>query len=706
LPFPIWNLEFDYLEFIYFMMKHFFLCICGFGMAFLSAAQKKDSTVNKTVGTDTLQEVVVSASRNPERTFTAPFSIDRMRRPMDEMHNARTLPEAIGYVPGVFVQKTNHGGGSPFLRGLTGNQTLLMLDGIRVNNAAFRFGPNQYPNVIDAFTLERVEVLKGSGSVQYGSDAMGGVIHAITNDINLANGIGWDTRVGGRITSQDMEYTARGEATYTGKGFGISGGYTWRQFGDLVGGDTTGKQSPSGYDERNWNLKAKFALGTKYTLTASAQQVTQNDVPLYHRVNLENFEYYNFDPQKMLISYARLKANLNMGALKGWSITPLYKKSTEGRQYHRNGNANYFEEKDIIETYGVVAETEWKILPFWTSGTGVEYYHDKVNSERNITINSNTASARGLYPDGAAQVNASIYSLHHFAWKNWRAEAGVRYNRVENQIPAKNLSIPGAVFADAELVSDAWVGNASLLYQLNNTQAIFGNISSGFRAPNIDDLGTLGLVDFRYEIPAYDLDPERNLNTELGYRLRTRKLQLQATAFYMHLSDLIVRVRKGTDSLEGYPVFMKTNDQESFVKGFELSGIYEPVNGLTFSAMFSAQYGENLSRNEPMRRIPPSHGLFNAKYAKQQWYAAAELQWAAEQNRLAQGDKDDNRIPKGGTPAWQVVNVHGGYQSRFLQLRATLSNLFNEDYRTHGSGINGMGRAVTISVMFTFSTKK
>jgi outer membrane receptor protein involved in Fe transport len=107
-----------------------------------------------------------------------------------------------------------------------------------------------------------------------------------------------------------------------------------------------------------------------------------------------------------------------------------------------------------------------------------------------------------------------------------------------------------------------------------------------------------------------------------------------------------------------------------------------------------------------MRRIPPTHGLATAKYAKQRWYLAAELQWAAEQNRLAQGDKDDNRIPKGGTPSWQVVNIHGGYQARFVQLRTTLSNLFNEDYRTHGSGINGMGRAFTLSALFTFSTKK
>lgn len=693
------------IELIQIVKKMTLFSLLGLTIAVSGFAQSIDSAKLKNIGTDTLDEVIISASRYPERSFTAPFSIDRMLKPMQEMHNARNLPEAMAYMPGVFVQKTNHGGGSPFLRGLTGNQTLLMLDGIRVNNAAFRFGPNQYPNILDAYTLERVEVLKGSGSVQYGSDAMGGVIHAITNDIRLDEGMGWDTRVGGRITSQNMEYTARGEATYTGKGFGISGGYTWRQFGDLVGGDTTGKQKPSGYDERDWNLKAKFALGTKYTLTASAQQVTQHDVPLYHRVKLENFEYYNFEPQKMLISYARLQADLKSGTLKGWSITPLYKKSVEGREYHRNGNADYFAEEDNIETFGVVAETDWQILPFWTSGTGAEYYHDKINSERNITNNGNTISTRGLYPDGSAQINVSVYSLHHFNWKNWKAEVGIRYNRIENQISGKNLSLPGAVFEDANLISDAWVGNASVLYQLSNTHAFFGNISSGFRAPNIDDLGTLGLVDFRYEIPAYNLNPERNVNTEIGYRLRTKKLQLQATAFYMHLSDLIVRVRKGTDSLEGYPVFIKTNDQESYIKGFEFSGTYEPITGLTLTAMMATQNGQNLSRNEPMRRIPPTHGLATAKYAKQRCYIAAEMQWAAEQDRLAQGDKDDNRIPQGGTPAWQVVNMHGGYLAKNMQLRATCSNVFNEDYRTHGSGINGMGRALTFSALFSLSNK-
>lgn len=671
--------------------------LAGIGLAGPVQAQADGATVP----TDTLQEVVVSARRYPEQVFKAPFSIHRTGKPMQDMRQARTTPEALAYVPGVFVQKTNHGGGSPFLRGLTGNQTLLMLDGIRVNNASFRFGPNQYPNLIDAFSLDRIEVLKGSGSVQYGSDAMGGVIHAITQDVAFAPAPAWHLNAGGRLTSQDMEYTGRAEAGYSGEKVAVAGGYTWRQFGDLYGGDSTGRQSPSGYDERNWNLKAKFALSPRATLTLSAQQVNQFEVPLYHRVQLENFAYYYFDPQRMLISYARLAVQTRGGALRQWSITPVYKKSIEARRYHRNGNANYFAEKDAVQSLGTVVETNWQLAGNWTSNTGVEWYFDKVASERLVTNAATTTRQRGLYPDGATQLNASLYSLHHLRWHKLSLEAGARYNVLQNNIPAKNLNVPGALFDNARVSSSALVGNLSVLYQLHNKQVLFANTSTGFRAPSIDDMGTLGLVDFRYEIPNYNLKPEKNINTEIGYRYRGKKLQLQAAVFYMHLRDLISRVRRGTDSLEGFPVFIKTNDQQAMIRGFELSGSAQLSPRLSLQAMVAAQHGQNLTRREPVRRIPPMHGLMTLRYERTAWYLAADHQWAAKQTRLAQGDKDDNRIPKGGTPGWQLINLHAGYNWPAITLRATLANLLNEDYRTHGSGINGMGRALTVSAFFT-----
>lgn len=663
------------------------------------------TSLAQSVNLDTLPEVVVSASRSPEPSFSVPYSIDRLRKPMQDLRHPRTLPESMAFLPGVFVQKTNHGGGSPFLRGLTGNQTLLMLDGIRVNNSVFRFGPNQYPNLIDAYTVERMEVLKGTGSVQYGSDALGGVMHAIGQEIRLGGEGYWEARAASRIISQDMEYTLRAEAAYTGKKAGIRGGYTWRQFGDLYGGDTTGIQSPSGYRERDWNLKATMALGSKMRVTASAQQVGQSDVPLYHRVRLENFDYYLFDPQKLLVSYIRLESFSDSGLLRRWRIMPILKKSTEGRRYHRLGSTRYLDERDEVLSYGVVAETEWQIRPWWKTGTGVELYYDDVSSRRSTTSGGATTAERGLYPDGASQLNTSAYSLHHFTWKSWRMDAGLRYNFVQNRIPGKYLDLPGQTANDAILAADALVGQWSLLYSRRGKHAWFTNISTGFRAPGIDDLGTLGLVDFRYELPAYDLKPEKNIHTEAGYRFRSDRLQVQGSLFYMHITDLISRVRSQSDSIQGYPVYIKTNDQEAFIRGTEWAVQASPLTHLQVSVSVSYQYGQNLTRQEPVRRIPPMNGWAMVQYRRDRWYAAADMQWAARQDRLAQGDKDDNRIPAGGTPGWQVYNLHAGFSSRVLQVQLTMSNLFNEDYRTHGSGINGMGRALTLSLALNLSQR-
>ena len=126
----------------------------------------------------------------------------------------RTSPEALSGTTGVFVQKTNHGGGSPFVRGLTGNQTLLLMDGIRLNNATYRYGPNQYFNTIDAWTVSKIELARGTGSVQYGSDALGGVIQVFTKDPSFNKDAKLHTTVRGKLATQDIEYSGRAVMEY------------------------------------------------------------------------------------------------------------------------------------------------------------------------------------------------------------------------------------------------------------------------------------------------------------------------------------------------------------------------------------------------------------------------------------------------------------------------------------------------------------
>jgi len=678
------------------------------GLMIIAALAAQTSIAQQTVDAKdstytTLQQVVVSATHKARERSQTPYSIEVLQQPAQQIQQARTTPEALAYVPGVFVQKTNHGGGSPFLRGLTGNQTLIMIDGIRFNNATFRFGPNQYPNLIDAFSIDRIEVLKGSGSVQYGSDAMGGVIHVLTKKQDYTAKPTWHANATGRITTQDMEYTGRASAAYSSNHFMMQAGYTFRQFGDLVGGDTTGVQRPSGYDERDWDVKMAMQLSDKTELIVSSQQVVQRNVPLYHRVKLENFAYYRFSPQVMQVSYARLNWKPGKRLVNEASFTALYKYSKEGRQYNRNGNANFYDELDKVNSVGATAEVYSSFNQWWTANSGIEWYSDKVRSSRIRTNGSSVFNERGLYPDAAVQDNFSAYSLHHFRWRKWLAEAGLRYNHFINSLPGAITQLPGQPKENAvKLTPASLVGNASLLYNINPKHIVYASFSNGYRAPGLDDMGTLGLVDFRYEVPAYDLKPEKNSNIEFGYRFAGGRLQASATFFYMHINDLISRVRRGTDSIQGYPVYIKTNDQQAFVRGFEISAQYQITKQLRAQSYVAYQYGQNLTRSEPMRRIPPMNGLSSLLYQASKWYVAVEHQWAAAQQRLAQGDKDDNRIPKGGTPAWMLWNMHAGYQASSFSVKVSLHNISNEDYRTHGSGINGMGRALVAGVSYNF----
>ena len=121
---------------------------------------------------------VVRTHRAAEPSFLSGRSLSTLNAGSLAEASPRSLPEALWDSPGVFVQQTNHGGGSPIVRGMIGPQVLLLVDGVRFSNSVYRTGPVQYLNLIDPLSLGSLRVLRGPGSVLFGSDAMGGVIHA------------------------------------------------------------------------------------------------------------------------------------------------------------------------------------------------------------------------------------------------------------------------------------------------------------------------------------------------------------------------------------------------------------------------------------------------------------------------------------------------------------------------------------------------
>lgn len=643
-----------------------------------------------------LDQVIVTAQRQKHPAVAIPYSVKAVNRQYLDAMMPRSAPEALTGLNGVFVQKTNHGGGSPFLRGFTGNQVLVLVDGIRLNNATFRYGPNQYLNTIDVNSINRLEIVRGTGAVPYGSDAIGGVLQLFTHEPGFSKVPGsLHGHVTGRYVTQNMEKSYASSLEYSRKRLAIAAGFSLRDFGHLYGGDTTGRQSPSGYKEWALNVKGKMAITEKMQLTLAHQFLQQRHVPVYHKVVLENFALNEFEPQQRMLNYAKLSLQGRSRWITQVEATVSWQQTVEGRVSRKNGSSISRHEKDEVNTGGFTLNLRSNLSSAWWANSGVELYADHVGSTAFTTDNGKIENKRGLYPDGASYGNYSAYTIHHITAGRWTIDAGARFN-------AFNIRISDTTLGRVVLRPLAVVGNVGLVYAITPGHRVYASFSSGYRAPNIDDMGTLGIVDFRYEIPAPSLKPERSRHAEIGYKMAARNFSATAAVFYMHITDLITRTRVIGQTIDGYPVYKKENTEEAYVKGAEAEIAWKPFSWLNAEAGIAYAYGTNLTRNEPLRRVPPINGriLLNGQYKR--WQYGAEWLSAAAQRRLAQGDKDDNRIPKGGTPSWNVMNLYGGYKLGRFQIRLALQNLFNEDYRTHGSGINGIGRSLALMLNYKF----
>jgi outer membrane receptor protein involved in Fe transport len=206
----------------------------------------------------------------------------------------------------------------------------------------------------------------------------------------------------------------------------------------------------------------------------------------------------------------------------------------------------------------------------WTANSGVEVYTDKVNSMRHdINIgNEAKVSLRGLYPDASRYENTSLYSLHHFKFNKWAIEGGLRFNTF-------SIRITDTTLGSVRIKPSSFVYNTAVMYNLSDEHHFYATLSSGYRAPNIDDMGTLGIVDFRYEIPTASLKPEKSINAEVGYKMRTKRWSGTASAYYMHLNDLIARVKVDGQTISGYQVYAKENVEEAYIKGAEAEVNYK-----------------------------------------------------------------------------------------------------------------------------------
>ncbi len=668
------------------------------------ARREKESTIELNPSAILLNNAVtITAQRSERLSFDVAQSTSTISATQLAELTPRSTPEALMNETGVWVQKTNHGGGSPIIRGLVGNQVLLVVDGIRLNNATYRYGPNQYLSTIDPGLIDRIEVNRGSGSVLYGSDALGGVVHVISATPSFRP-IG--LQVGGRIQtkwmSAGMEQSIRPEIELRGQRIAFLGGFSARNFGDVVAGGNLGVLNPTRYDERSGDAKLLIRTGAQGVLTAAFQQTTQNHVPRYDQVVQGGFSLFEFEPQTRQLSYLRWESSAKSPWLRSFRLTGSINRSIEGTISQKNNSTEIKKQLDEVNTFGAIAEVQSNPITNWHIQSGIEFYSDKVNSSANVlntTTNSETAQ-RGSYADGSTISNLAIFTNHQLDWRKFQFSAGGRFNNV-------TVSVVDNVFGNQQINPSAFVGNAGVMYKINTKWRVIGTLNTGFRAPNVDDMSKFGTLEANvFEIPSGSLSPERSLNIETGFKYNSPKLSWTINAYQTKLTDMIDRVTasyNGSTTFDGRTVYQKQNVGEALVKGVEADIEALVVKSLTVFGNVTYTHGENVTKKEPMRRIPPMFGRVGFRYTHRSGiWIRAEWAMAGKQDRLAAGDKSDVRINvrliDGVMPAWDIVNLYAGYSFKFVSVQISAQNIFDQAYRIYASGIDGYGRCMTASL--------
>lgn len=676
-----------------------------------------------------LDGIVVTPSRTArdiQSTPNAVYQFDAMETVSRK--GTRTTPDMLGGIPSVMVQKTALGQGSPFLRGFTGFRTLCLIDGIRLNNSVFRDGPNQYWNTVDPLSIRDYELVMGPGSVMYGSDAIGGVLNALTVEPPEWNGAAdWDSRLFYRGATAERSNVGRvqvgGRAT---EKLGFVAGISLKDYGDLEGGKDVGTQEHTGYDEQDYDAKINYDLAKNVRVTLGHQTVEQNDAWRTHKtiygIDWEGLtvgdELKNSYDQHRDLTYLRLRADEMNGAVDAMEITVSRQVQSEDLDRVKKDSTGEKQGFDVT-TWGLALQLESDSnAGDWVYGA--EYYRDGVDSyARKYKTDGRLSKTeiQGPVADDASYDTAGVYveDTIKFLGGNLDVVPGLRYNyaaadadKVKDPITGKQMS-----------VEDDWSDVAASLRLLvpldpDRKHVVYGGISQGFRAPNLSDLTRLDTARTKeIETPSPDLDPENYVSYEIGLKSRDGGLVSQLSYYHTAIDSMIVRTPTG-DEIDGNMEVTKKNSGDGYVQGVELSETYFFTPEWSVWAAGSWMDGKvdtyptsdaEKERDYISRLMPPTAQV-GARWQMEsgKYWAEAVSDMAAKADKLSADDqRDAQRIPPGGTPGYAVFHVRTGTQlTKNLELSLALENIFDKDYRIHGSGVNEPGRNLIFMANCTF----
>ena len=671
--------------------------------------------------------------------------------------NASTGAELLTLVDGVTIQKTSFAGGSPIIRGFEANRILLMVDGVRMNNAIYRGGHLQNSITVDPFILESCDVIFGPSAVSYGSDAIGGVIHYKTKDPTLLNKNDSSSVSGlyfARVNSATNELSNHINLNLSSKKIASLTSITYKKFGDVSMGKNRAhgfqnwglhsfytefnnlqdtmitNTNPSvqrgvGFNQIDFTNKILFNLNASSKLIINSQFSSSSDLQRFDQLNnltlndLPEYAQWNYGPQKRLLNSISFSSYFSSALFDDVRAIFSHQYIEESRVTRRFSN---FYQKNSIEQVNVLGSNIHFSKSIGSNSKldyGSEIYYNTVNSRAyhvNL-LDSSTSSTDSRYPNGGSNTfYPAIYGSYNLKKNRLSLIGGIRYtwNHVSAMFNESGLNFLSGGF---ELKKHSLNGSLSTYFYPNETTKLYLDLSTGFRAPNIDDLGKVFIKDQFLTVPNSQLVPEYayNFSTGIGKKIDFKNIQLSfsSSSFFTILDNVITKqsLKINGSSLiyydsNSYEILANQNTESGLVYGLSGSLSITFFKNLKVHSSLCYTKGVLKTNQVPMSHIPPLFGKLNLNYTFKKFEFHILSNFNAEKtNELFGQGNTDNPLEASptGYPSWWVINTKIGYQYReSLKLSLGLNNLLDVHYKTFASGISAPGRSLMISAKLSF----
>ena len=729
-----------------------------------------------------LDEVVLSVFKRDAKTNRVAERVAVLTSKEIEKLSPQTSADLLAAIPGIKIQKSQMGGGSPVIRGMESNRVMLVVDGVRMNNAIYRKGHLQNAITVAPNQLDKTEIVFGPSSVIYGSDALGGVIHYYTKTPKLSEKTKVTSNFFNRYSSINNEITNNASVEIGNKKWASFTSISHSDFGDLKMGEKRshgfnnwGKvfqysensndfysstatensdvnlQRNTAYNQTDLLQKFFIPLTDKTELKLNFQYSTSSDIPRFDRLDEKHeetlkFAEWYYGPQERLLISPQLDINPGKSWLDKGTFTLAYQNIKESRIQRKLSSLERSYRNENVDIFSVngdfmipLSKNENRAFTY-----GFEFLHNDVISDaygktlevlgNDIIGFSDNFNVQTRYPDGGSSYVSSAVYLGYREDVNAKStlNSGVRYTRTNLKASWIDQSIIVLPETNIKLDNSALTATLGYVYKPNKNIQLNTVISSGFRSPNIDDVGRVREKSGNITVPNIHLKPEYAYSAEIGIQkyFNDKKFRFGFNTYYTLLKHYIIRddfSMFGNSSLDGQLLYddemgnivANQNRGNAYIHGYTASYQGKLSEYFTSNGFITFTKGRTYDSKEPLSSIPPLFGQFDINFTNKKFQLGTSFRFNSKKDivdfNFTEGIDNHDLTPivnenaiedvdkYFGSPSWVTLGFNSSYSfNKNWKLQGMISNIFDQHYREFASGISAPGRNFSFSLITVF----